>query len=122
MRRLSVRLAAYAVAALLAIAAIGFLVAALYETFLLMSDRIAAPLLVAATLATAAGLVVLAMWAINARREAGAPRRRERPEKEEADIASFVSEMGAAVSSERIAPLTAVGLALAAGLAHGMRK
>lgn len=122
MRQLSVRLAAYAVAALLVVAAIGFLVAALYETFLLMSDRIAAPLLVAATLAAAAGLVVLAMWAVNARREAGEPRRREQPGKEEADIVSFVSEMGAAVSNERMAPLTAVGLALAAGLVRGMRK
>ena len=122
MRQLSVRLAAPAAAVLLVIAAIGFLVAALYETFLQMSDRIAAPLLVAATLAAAAGLIVLSIWAVNARREAGAPRRRERPEKGEADIASFVTEMGAAVSNQRIAPLTAVGLALAAGLARGMRK
>lgn len=124
-QRLPIRLIAYCavtfVAALLATATIGFLTAALYQTFLLVSDRVGAPLLVAATLAAAAGLIVLAAWAVKACREAGGQTRDERP-KDGGDVLSFVNEMGAAISSRRIPPLTAIGLALAAGVAHGMRK
>jgi hypothetical protein len=125
-QRLSLRLIAYLasvfVAGLLATAAIGFLIAALYQTFLLISDPIGAPLLVAATLAAATGLIVLAFWAVNACRGAGRPARDERQAEDGVDVLSFVDEMGAAISSRRIPPLTAIGLALAAGVAHGMHK
>jgi len=112
----------WAAVALLALTAIGFLVAALYQTYLALSDPIVASLLVAATLAAAAGLVVVAMWLAQPRAADGESAHDTDQGDGQGDVLSFLSEMESSISSERLPPLTAVGLALSAGLSRGMRE
>jgi membrane protein implicated in regulation of membrane protease activity len=117
---LSIRLLAFGTAGLLLLAALGFLVVALHVTFVRLTDDVTAPLLVAATLATAAAIVLLVMWLIRR----GANPERERGERKDGadELLSLVGQMSEAIANKTVPPLTVVGLALATGLAQGLRK
>ena len=119
-RRLTIRLIAYGMVGLLLLAMLGFLMAALHTTFVRVTDSVTAPLLVAATLATAAAIVLLAMWLI--RRVASQERKRDGRKDGADELLSLVGQMSEAIADKKVPPLTVVGLALATGLAEGLRK
>lgn len=121
-RRVLISVLVYGLASLVGLAAMGFLIASLYETFLRMTDQVTAPLLVAGTLATAAILVVLVYRGAQMARS-----RREqpvRPPVQNSDDGGLllVGELSTAIERKAMAPLVAVGLAVAAGFAQGARK
>jgi heme A synthase len=118
--RLTIRLLAYGTVGLLVLAALGFLMAALHVTFVRLTDEVTAPLLVAATLATAAFLILLVLWLI---RHAANEERERGGRKDGADeLLSLVGQMSEAIEDKKMRPLTVIGLALAIGLTQGLRK
>lgn len=120
-RILSLHLLGYGTVGLLALATLGFLMVALHATFVGLTDHMAAPLLMAATLATTAALVLLAMRLV--RHGSSEKRKRGAPQAGDAGaLFSLVLQMSEAIATKKVPPLAAVGLALTTGLAQGMRK
>jgi len=119
MRRLSLSALSYGAVALFLLAAIGFLIAALYEYLYRLTDPVATALLVAAALGIVALLILIVLWVVRLA-STGKRDRQDEPIGEK-ELLALASHMGKELAG-KVSPLTAAGLAAAAGFFYGIRK
>jgi len=126
-RRSGAKLAVRGAAALLALAAGGFVVAGCYRLVEAWTDPLRAPFLVAAGLLVVSAVVLVASGLVAGEVEEVAGKARDALDGDEpgenpgGDIAALARDLGVDLGG-RVSPLTAVGIALAAGFLYGCRR